>query len=275
MKKILFVASECVPFIKTGGLADVAGSLPKAFDPAEYDIRVVIPYYQCIKPQFKEQAQYLTSFYMDDVKYVGIMTLVHDGITYYFIDNQDYFSGETPYYDLFSDIERFAYFSKAALSILPNVDFHPDIIHCHASPRLASPHPAFFWDFHPDIIHCHDWQASLVPVYLHTLFKSNDFYYGIKTVMTIHNLKFQGAWNVPHIQGVSGLPDECFIPGRLVPPEQDTRLLKQHQDASMLRGGLVYADYITTVSNTYASEIQTPEKEKQEKAPGTAGSPRG
>ncbi len=236
MKKILFVASECVPFIKTGGLADVVGTLPKIFDKQYYDIRVVIPNYHCIPWEYREKMITTAYFYMDQHGqdlYVGVKTLMIDGIYYYFIDNEQYFGGDVPYYDLFQDIERFAYFSKAALSILPVVDFKPDIIHCH------------------------DWQAALVPVYLNTIFQGNGFYWGIRTIMTIHNLQFQGVWNVPHIQGVSSLPDECFVPGRLVRPNQNTNVLRQHQDASMLRGGLVYSDYITTVSNTYAREIQT------------------
>ena len=237
MKKILFVASECVPFIKTGGLADVVGTLPKIFDKQYYDIRVVIPNYNCIPWEYREKMITTAYFYMDqhgqDI-YVGVKTLQIDGIYYYFIDNEQYFGGSVPYYDLFQDIERFAFFSKAALSILPVVDFKPDIIHCH------------------------DWQAALVPVYLNTIFQGNGFYWGIRTVMTIHNLQFKGEWNVPHIQGVTSLPDECFLPGRMVPPNQDTRVLREHQNCSMLRGGLVYSDYITTVSNTYAREIQTP-----------------
>ena len=237
MKKILFVASECVPFIKTGGLADVVGTLPKIFDKRYYDIRVVIPNYHCIPWEYREKMITTAYFYMDQHGqniYVGVKTLNIDGIYYYFIDNEQYFGGDVPYYDLFQDIERFAFFSKAALSILPVSDFKPDIIHCH------------------------DWQAALVPVYLNTIFQGNGFYWGIRTVMTIHNLKFQGCWNVPHIQGVTSLPDECFAPGRLVRPDVNRAALKKHQDANMLRGGLVYSDYITTVSNTYAGEIQTP-----------------
>ncbi|MDD3186680.1 MAG: glycogen synthase [Anaerostipes sp.] len=234
MKKILFVASECVPFIKTGGLADVVGSLPKIFNKKEYDVRVIIPNYECIKSEYKSKMKDLGNFYLDDIVYVGIKTLKLDGIQYYFIDNEYYFKGEVPYYDLFQDIERFAYFSKAALSILPVIDFRPEIIHCH------------------------DWQAGLVPVYLNSIFQGNEFYCGIRTIMTVHNLRFQGKWNVAHIQGVTRLPDECFAPGRLVSLNQDMGVLREHREANLLRGGLVYSDYITTVSNTYAGEIQTP-----------------
>ncbi|MCR4717653.1 MAG: glycogen synthase [Lachnospiraceae bacterium] len=236
MKKILFVASECVPFVKTGGLADVVGTLPKIFDKRYYDIRVVIPNYHCIPWEYREKMITTAYFYMDqhgENLYVGVKSLQIDGIYYYFIDNEQYFGGAVPYYDMFQDLERFAFFSKAALSILPVVDFKPDIIHCH------------------------DWQAALVPVYLNTIFQGNGFYWGIRTVMTIHNLQFQGIWNVPHIQGITSLPDDCFQPGRLVDSNQNMGVLKEHQNANLLRGGLVYSDYITTVSNTYAGEIQT------------------
>ena len=172
MKKILFVASEAVPFIKTGGLADVVGALPKCFDKENFDVRVIIPKYLCMKEEYKNQLQYVTHFYMDigyRREYVGIMQLVYEGIQYYFIDNEYYFSGYQPYGDIRFDIEKFAFFSKAALSILPVIDFRPDLIHCH------------------------DWQTGLIPVYLKDSFQEGPFYQGIKTVMTIHNLKFQGT----------------------------------------------------------------------------------
>jgi len=228
MKKVLFVASECVPFIKTGGLADVCGALPKEFDKKYWDVRVVIPNYSCMKEQFKEKMTYITSFYMQagsatGSKYVGIMTCEYEGITYYFIDNQEYFDVNVPYGDLKWDIERFSYFDKAVLSMLPVIDFRPDIIHCH------------------------DWQAGLVPVYLKNEFQGNPFFWGIKSVITIHNLKFQGVWDTKYMRGVTGLPKELFTPDKL----------EFKKDGNMLKGGLVYADYITTVSDTYANEIQT------------------
>lgn len=233
-KKILFVASECVPFVKTGGLADVVGSLPQALDKDEFEIRVILPNYYAISEEFRSKMRCLYYFQMDNRIYVGVNTLRHDGITYYFIDNQQYFSGLVPYYDMFQDLERFAFFCKAVLSALPLIGFRPDIIHCH------------------------DWQSSLVPVYLNTVFQGNPFFQGIKTVMTIHNIRFQGNWDVGHIKWVSSLPDVCFHPGKLVSPFQDISLPEESWNCSMLRGGLVYSDYITTVSNTYAKEIQTP-----------------
>lgn len=155
MKKVAYIASECVPFIKTGGLADVVGTLPKMFDRNEYDVRIIIPNYLCIPPKYREKMRYLTHFQMDigwRQQYVGVMYLEYEGVPVYFIDNEYYFNGFTPYGDVKWDIEKFTFFSKAALSILPVIGFRPDIIHCH------------------------DWQSGLVPVYLKTLFASNPFY---------------------------------------------------------------------------------------------------
>jgi starch synthase len=135
MKKILFAASEGVPFIKTGGLADVVGSLPKELDPQYYDVRVIMPKYACMKQAIKDRMQYVSSFYMDfnwKNEYVGLLTAQNDGITFYFIDNEYYFSGDKVYTDSpLWEIERYAYFSKAVLSALPVLDFRPDLIHCH------------------------------------------------------------------------------------------------------------------------------------------------
>lgn len=233
MKKILFASSECVPFVKTGGLADVVGSLPKALDKKKYDVRVILPQYECMDEKYKKDLKNLVYFQMDNRIYVGINTLKLNGITYYFVDNKKYFSGTKPYFDLFSDLERFAYFSKAILSALPLLGFKPDIIHVH------------------------DWQTSLVPVYLNTIFQGDSFFHGIKTIMTIHNLRFQGCWNVGHLRWVTGLPKELFMPGLLVSPFQDTSYPQDEWNATMLRGGLVFSDWITTVSYSYANEIQT------------------
>lgn len=228
MKNILFVASESVPFIKTGGLADVVGALPKYLDREKYDVRVVIPNYLAIPERYRSQFYYLTSIRMPmgrlgDV-YVGIMTYQQDGITYYFIDNEYYFTGASPYGAIHWDIEKFCFFSMAALSILPTVQFRPDIIHCH------------------------DWQTGLVPVLLHSIFKDNFFYNNIRTIMTVHNLRFQGVWDVETMQLYTNLPDWVFTPDRL----------EFFKDANMLKGGLVFADRITTVSESYADEITYP-----------------
>ncbi len=229
MKKILFVASECVPFIKTGGLADVCGALPKEFDKNYWDVRVVIPDYSCIPERYRNNFEYVTHFYMSSGpyvqdKYVGVLKYEQDGITYYFIDNQEFFTGFSPYTsDTKFEIEKYTFFDKAVLSMLPLIDFKPDIIHCH------------------------DWQTGFLPVYLKNEFAANPFFWGIKTIITIHNLKFQGIWDKEWVQGVSGLTDNLFTPDKL----------EFKKDANMLKGGLVYADYITTVSDTYANEIQT------------------
>lgn len=227
MKKVLFIASECVPFIKTGGLADVVGSLPKYFNKEEFDVRVMLPKYLAIPAEYSQKMVYKTHFIMDLAwrqQYVGIFELVHDGVTFYFIDNEFYFSGPTPYGNIYEDIEKFAYFCKASLSALPQIPFQPDIIHCH------------------------DWQTGLVPVYLKDSFYQDLFFRDMKTIMTIHNLKFQGVWDMDTIKNITGLPNYLFTPDKL----------EAYGDANYLKGGLVYADLITTVSDTYAEEIKTP-----------------
>ncbi|MDD3403825.1 MAG: glycogen synthase GlgA [Hespellia sp.] len=227
MKKILFVASESVPFIKTGGLADVVGSLPKYYDKKKYDVRVVLPKYTCMKQEWKDQMEYVNHFYMDingSDQYVGILQMVYDGVKFYFIDNEFYFGGPVPYGEIYQDIGKFAFFSKAVLSILPVIDFRPDLIHCH------------------------DWQTGLVPVYLDNFRYGSEYYRGIKTVMTIHNLKFQGKWDTKEVQKITGLPDYYFVPDKL----------EAYKDANLLKGGIVYSDKVTTVSHSYAEEIKTP-----------------
>lgn len=226
-KKILFVSSECVPFIKTGGLADVVGSLPKYFDKEEVDCRVILPKYSKIKEQYQSKMTFVTSFYMDlnwRQQYVGIFEMEYSGVKFYFIDNEEHFKGDQIYQGMPWDLEKFIFFSKAALSALPLIDFQPEIIHCH------------------------DWQTGLVPVYLNERFQGNPFYHGMKSVMTIHNLKFQGIYDRKTIQSISGLSDYYFTSDKL----------EYKNDASLLKGGLVYANMITTVSDTYAEEIKTP-----------------
>lgn len=228
MKKVLFAASECVPFIKTGGLADVCGALPKEFNKEHWDVRVVLPNYTCIPDHFRNEFSYVTHFYMNagpDIqnKYVGILQYEFEGVTYYFIDNREYFECVQPYGDLRFDIEKFIFFDKAVLSMLPLIDFQPDLIHCH------------------------DWQTGFIPVYLKNEFQGDMFFWGMKTIMTIHNLKFQGVWDPKMMMGLTGFPKALFTPDKL----------EYKKDANMLKGGLVYTDYITTVSDTYANEIQT------------------
>lgn len=226
MKNILFVASECVPFIKTGGLADVVGSLPKYFNKEEYDVRVMLPKYLCIKDTLRSQFQYVTHFYIDynwRNQYVGILEMEYDGIKFYFIDSEFYYGGPWPYSNMYEDIEKFIFFDKACLCALPVIGWRPDIIHCH------------------------DWQTGLIPVFLNDSFQGNPFFHNIKTIFTIHNLKFQGAWDVKTIREFSGLSDYYFTSDKL----------EAYDCGNMLKGGLVYSDRITTVSNTYAEEIKT------------------
>lgn len=227
MKKILFVASEAVPFVKTGGLADVVGSLVKYFDKRYFECSVILPKYLCIPEEIRKNFEYIGNFYLDynfKSRYVGILKAAYEGINFYFIDNEEYFSGYSPYGDWLYDIEKFIFFSYASLCILPVIDFKPDIIHCH------------------------DWQTGLIPVYLKERFALSDFYKDIKSVMTIHNLKFQGSWNIETIRMFSNLSDYYFTEDKL----------ELYNDANLLKGGIVYADAITTVSETYAKEIMTP-----------------
>lgn len=227
MRKILFVASEGVPFIKTGGLADVVGSLPKCLDKKYYDVRVILPKYTCMKQQYKDMLKFNQNFYMDfhwRNVYVGILEAEYEGIKFYFIDNEGYFGGSRPYGDdALWEIEKYAFFCKAALSALPLIDFKPDLIHCH------------------------DWQTGLIPVYLKERFAGSDFFRGMKSVMTIHNLKFQGKWGVKDVQEITGLSNYYFTADKL----------EAYKDANLLKGGIVFADAITTVSDTYAEEIKT------------------
>lgn len=227
MKNILFAASEAVPFIKTGGLADVAGSLPKCFDRRYFDVRVILPKYLCISEELRAKFEYVNHFYLyynGQNRYVGILKYVEDGITFYFIDNEGYFGGMKPYGDWLYDLEKFAFFSLAALSALPVIGFRPEVIHCH------------------------DWQTGLIPVYLKERFRGGEFFRNIKSVLTIHNLKFQGVWDVKTIQRLTELPDYYFTPDKL----------EAYKNGNYLKGGIVYADAVTTVSTTYAREIQMP-----------------
>ena len=229
-RSIAFIGSECHPFVKTGGLGDVMYALPRELVRLNCDVRVILPRYACIPQQYQDKMIYRGEFYMDLGRtgrnyYVGIMEYICDGVVYDFIDNQEFFSDGRPYTNLVDDIPKYCFFSKAALAALN------------------------YMDWIPDVIHCHDWQAGLVPVYLRTLFQNTPVGRA-RSVLTIHNLRFQGIYNIPTIQYWSGLPDEVFNMGALQ---------QNWVDANMLKGGLAYADRITTVSGTYAGEIQTAE----------------
>ena len=229
-RSVVFIGSECYPFVKTGGLADVMYALPKALSRMNCDVKVILPRYACIPWEYQCKMVYRGEFQMplcSDGRsfYVGIMEYVWDGVVYDFIDNQEFFSDGNPYTSIIGDIPKFCFFSKAALAALN------------------------YMDWIPDVIHCHDWQAALVPVYLRTLFQTTPLSRA-KTMLTIHNLRFQGVYNIPTIRYWSGLPNFVF---------NKDALSQNWLDANMLKGGLTYCNMITTVSNTYAGEIQTPE----------------
>ena len=228
-RSVAFIGSECYPFVKTGGLGDVMYALPRALTKQNCDVKVILPRYKSIPWKWQEKMVYRGEFRMDlcaDGRsfYVGIMEYVCDGVVYDFIDNEDFFGYGNPYTNLVDDIPRFCFFAKAALAALNYLDWIPDIIHCH------------------------DWQAALVPVYLRTLFAHTPIG-NAKTMLTIHNLRFQGIYNIPTIKYWTNLPDYVF---------NKDALTQDWVNANLLKGGLYYCDMITTVSHTYAGEIQTP-----------------
>ena len=229
-RSVAFIGSECYPFVKTGGLGDVMSALPKALAKLNLDVKVILPRYKCIPQKFQEKMEYRGSFYMDlcadgKQQYVGIMEYQEDGVVYDFIDNDEFFSWGDPYTNLIDDIPKFCYFGKAALAALNYLDWTPDVVHCH------------------------DWQAALVPLYLRTCFSDTNVGRAI-AVLTIHNLRFQGVYDRKTIQYWSGLPDYVF--------NKDC-MIQNWLDANMLKGGITYSNKVTTVSNTYAWEIQTEE----------------
>lgn len=224
--KILFVSSECVPFIKTGGLADVVGSLATVLAREGHDVRVVLPMYTAIEQHWQQQTEHLLHF---DVQlgwrrqYCGVNTLKHDGVVYYFLDNKYYF-GRPYVYGLGGDeYERFSFFCRAVLNALPLIGFQPEIIHAH------------------------DWQAGMVPALLKIQYRHLPFYEPIRTVFTIHNLQYQGIFGIKEVQDVMGLGDGLWSADKL----------EFSGCANFMKAGLVYTDVITTVSPSYAEEITT------------------
>jgi len=223
--KILFVASEAAPFIRSGGLGDVAGALPKAFNKAGHDCRVIIPFYKDeIKGDFQDCFRYLASTYVDlswRRQYCGVFETSYDGVTYYLVDNEYYFKRKG-LYGHFDDGERFAFFSKAVLEILPLIGFFPDVIHAN------------------------DWQTALTPVFLDVFYRFSDEYRNIKTVFTIHNIEFQGRYGKELIPEILGLP------------EWARPLVTYGDDVNYMKGGIECSNVVTTVSETYADEILDP-----------------
>ena len=222
--KVLYVASEAVPFVKTGGLADVAGSLPKALLKEDVDIRVIMPKYGAIAKEYIDSMEHIYDGELEVAwrsKYVGLDKLVLDNVTYYFVDNQEYYNREG-FYGYDDDAERFSFFSRAVLNLLPAMDF---------------------W---PDVIHTNDWHAGLVNVFLKLEHMEDERYQNIKTLYTIHNLKYQGVFPKDIMPDVLGLDWKYFNNGDL-----------EFFDAvNFMKGGIIYADYVSTVSKTYAKEIQ-------------------
>lgn len=222
--KILFAASEAVPFAKTGGLADVAGTLPRELSKLGADVRLIIPKYKSIPQSFVDSMEYVGYVYVDLAwrnQYCAVLKLEHEGIVTYFIDNEYYFNRDG-LYGHFDEAEQFAFFSKALLKVLPLINFKPDIIHCN------------------------DWQTGVVSVFLKTHFGHEEFYKDIKTVFTIHNLKYQGIFPKVVLSDILGLGWEYF----------NAEGLEFHDCINYMKAAIVYSNVITTVSKTYAEEIK-------------------
>lgn len=228
--QIVFASAECAPFVKTGGLGDVAGSLPAALVRAGAEVIVMVPKYATIKDEYKAQMEHFSDFYVSlgwRNEYCGLEKLEHDGVTYMFIDNERYFARDYPY-GFFDDGERFAFFSKAITESLQHL-------------------PA---GFECDILHCNDWQTALAPVFLREFYQGLPLYDRVKTVFSIHNVAFQGQFSDTVMEDILGV---AHIPAAA------SQLRCDACSINYMLGALRYADAITTVSPTYASEIQTPE----------------
>ena len=222
--KILFASSEAVPFAASGGLADVAGSLPKAIRAKGHDCRIVIPLYKSIPDELRKKMLFLKNITVDvswRKQYCGIFVAVLNGISYYFIDNEYYFSRDG-LYGFYDDCERFVFFDRAVLEMLKYIDFKPDIIHCH------------------------DWQPALIPVYYNVYYKYQQGYDGIKNVFTIHNIEYQGKYGKEVLNELMGIP------------MYHSNLLEYDGYINMMKGAIETADRITTVSPSYAWEILDP-----------------
>ncbi|WP_379151955.1 glycogen synthase GlgA [Paenibacillus sp. sgz5001063] len=221
--KVLFAAAEAHPFIKTGGLADVIGALPKALKSAGVDVRVILPKYRGIPEKFVSQMEHVAELSVPigwRNQYCGIERLIYDGIPIYFVDNEYYF-GRDGIYGYMDDGERFAYFNRAVLECLEIIDFQPDVLHCH------------------------DWHAAVIPMLLQGHYRHNPFYKDIRTVFTIHNLLYQGVFPYSVLGELLGLDDSYFLG------------VEYYGNVNYMKAGIVYSDHITTVSPTYSEEIRT------------------
>lgn len=222
--KILFVASEARPFIASGGLADVAGSLPKALCDTGNECRVVIPLYKNIPQQFRERMEFVRNFNVPLAwrnQYCGVFKARHQGVVYYFLDNEYYFKRDN-LYGYYDDAERFAFFSKAAMEMLNYIDFDPDIVHAN------------------------DWHTALVPVYLNTFYRGIPKYHDIKTVFTIHNIQYQGQYGMEIAWDVLGIP------------EYQNPVLEYNGCLNMMKAAIMQVNIVNTVSPSYAMEIHDP-----------------
>ncbi len=222
--KVLFASSEAYPFACSGGLADVAGALPKALRKRFVGCRIILPLYSTIPEELKQKMTFVCSVTVPVAwrrQYCGVFEAHQDGVIYYFIDNQYYFKrdGLYGYYD---DAERYTFFSRAVLEVLPHIDFTPDIIHCN------------------------DWQTALIPVYLDAFYKQNEFYKDIKTVFTIHNIQYQGKFGYELLEDVLGLPVER------------RGIVEYDNCINFMKAAIQCSDKVTTVSPTYAKEILSP-----------------
>lgn len=225
--RILFAGAECAPFVKTGGLGDVLGALPNELAERGDDVGVVLPLYQDIPDKYRQKMQYQGNFIVPvgwRNQYCGIFTYKHHGVTYFFIDNEYYFKrpGIYGYYD---DGERFAYFQQAVIMMMERFNFIPSILHCN------------------------DYHTAFIPFLLHEKWGFVDAYRGIKTVLTIHNLEFQGKYNAKTLPGFFNMGYDWF----------DSGIVRQSGDVNWMKTGILYADRVKTVSPSYAREIQTPE----------------
>jgi len=225
---ILFAASEAAPFVKSGGLGDVIGSLPPSLAGKNCSVSAVVPLYEKIPQQYKDKMTFISSIFVPVSwrnQYCGIFRLEENGVTWYFIDNEYYFKRGDMLYGGYDDAERFAFFSRAVLEILPHIDAKPDIIHCH------------------------DWQTALIPVYLKLLYSSNEYYNSIKTIFTIHNIEYQGTFGREIMENVLGISESEF----------DNGFMEHSGAVNFMKSAILCADKVTTVSKTYAEEIKTAE----------------
>ncbi|MGG1875996.1 glycogen synthase GlgA [Paenibacillus cisolokensis] len=223
--KVLFAASECVPFIKTGGLADVIGALPKALQEAGMDVSVIVPKYRGIPEEYRSQMEFIGETKVQigwRQQYCGVSRIIWEGVPVYFVDNEYYF-GRDGIYGYMDDGERFSFLNRAILDLLPVIGLKPDVLHCH------------------------DWHTAMIPLLLHDGYRHDPYYAEIKTVFTIHNLLYQGVYPYEVLVDLLGIHSRHF----------HAEGVEYYGNLNFMKAGIVYADHVTTVSPTYAREIQT------------------